>query len=126
MISARDIMKKRPSVVKTDDLIQSACRVLIKNRISGAPVIDKAGRLVGFISEKDIIKFLSQSRSANKRVEDIMKKKVKSVDEGACLDLISKIFSDRFYRCLPVTSKGKLVGVINRADIMDNLLAEHY
>ena len=59
------------------------------------------------------------------KVQDIMTKKVVSVDEDASLDIISKIFTDKPYRRIPVTCKGKLIGIINRADIMDNLLCEY-
>lgn len=126
MKRAKDVMDKKPNTIKDSDSVQAACKVLIRRKISGAPVIDKNGKLIGFISEKDIIKFLSRSKPANKKVSLIMKKRVKSVDENTSLDLISKIFSEKLYRLLPVTAGTMLVGVINRSKIMDNLLSEHY
>jgi len=126
MKRAKDVMDKKPDIIKDNDSVQAACKVLIRRKISGGPVVNSNGKLVGFISEKDIIKFLSRSRPANKKISLIMKKRVKSVDENTSLDLISKIFSEKPYRLLPVTAGARLVGVINRANIMDSLLSEHY
>ncbi len=123
---AKDIMRKRFKVVRATDTLQTACKVLIRNKISGVPVVNRSGILVGFISEKDVIKSLSHSRPAKKKVADIMSKRTISVDENSSLDLISKIFSEKQYRHIPVTVSGKIIGIVNRADIMDNLLGEHY
>ena len=126
MSSAKDVMKKKFKVLHASDSMQQACSVIIKGKISGAPVIAKKGKLIGFLSEKDIIKYLSKSKVAKCKVSDIMIKKVKSVDIGESLSKIAKIFTEKPYRRIPVTSEGKVVGIINRADIMDSLLSEHY
>lgn len=126
MKCAKDVMVKEIKVIRVSDSVQTACKILIKNKISGTPVVDKSKRLVGFVSEKDIIKFLSRPKSAKKKIKDIMTKRVTSVDENASLNFICKIFSEKAYRRLPVTAKGKLIGIINRANIMDSLLSEHY
>ena len=126
MRSAKDVMVRKFKVIKSADSIQKACAMLIRNKISGAPVVDKAGKLVGFISEKDIIRLLSHSQSTKKSVSDIMVTKIKSVKESSSIELISRIFSQTPFRRIPVTSDGKLVGIVNRADVMDKLLHEYY
>jgi len=126
MGTAFDIMKKKVKVVKLNDPIQTACKVLTKNKISGTAVVDSANRLVGFISEKDIIKLLSDSTATKRRVKDVMRKRVVSVKGAASLGAICKIFTEKSFRRIPVTEGGKLIGIIDRSDIMDNLLTEHY
>lgn len=126
MSSAKDVMKKKFKVLYASDSMQQACSVIIKGKISGAPVIAKNGKLIGFLSEKDIIKYLSKSKVAKCKVSDIMVKRVKFVDIGESLSKIAKVFTLKPYRRLPVTSDGKLVGIINRVDVMDTLLSEHY
>ena len=126
MSSAKDVMKKKFKVLYASDSMQQACSVIIKGKISGAPVIAKNGKLIGFLSEKDIIKYLSKSKVAKCKVSDIMVKRVKFVDIGESLSKIAKVFTLKSYRRLPVTSDGKLVGIINRVDVMDTLLSEHY
>ena len=126
MSSAKDVMKKKFKVLHASDSMQQACSIIIKGKISGAPVIEKKGKLIGFLSEKDIIKYLSRSKIGKCKVSDIMVKRVKFVDIGESLSKIAKVFTLKSYRRLPVTSDGKLVGIINRVDVMDTLLSEHY
>jgi len=126
MRRAKDIMIKRVNSVKPSDSVNTVCKVLTGSKISGVPVISTDNKLVGFVSEKDIITLLSRSSSSQKKVSDIMTKKVISVDENASLDLISGLFGEKAFRRIPVTSKGKLVGILNRSDVMDKLLGEHY
>ena len=126
MKHAGDIMIKKFKVIKASDSIQAACRIITRNKISGAPVVDKLNNLVGFISEKDIIKVLGRSGSIKKKTSQIMTKKVISVDLKVALYRLTRIFSTRPIKRIPVTKRGKVVGVIDRADVMDNLLSEHY
>jgi len=126
MQHAKDVMKAKVQLVKTDDDIAKACKVLTRSKISGTAVVSNSNKLSGFVSEKDIIAYLSRSKADNKRVKDIMTKKVVSVKESDSIELISKIFSSKPYRRIPVTKSGLVVGMIDRADIMDNLLSEHY
>lgn len=123
---ARNIMKKKFNVIRSHDTLQKACRVLIKNKISGVPVVNGQGQLVGFVSEKDIIRGLSSSGPKSRKVKDIMIKKVTSVKEDSSLELISKIFIDNPYGHIPVIAEGKAIGMISRSDVMDNLLCEYY
>jgi len=126
MRRAKDIMIKKVNSVKPSDSVNTVCKVLTGNKISGVPVISTDNKLVGFVSEKDIIALLSRSSSSQKKVSEIMTRKVISVDENASLDLISGIFGESPFRRIPVTSKGRLIGILNRSDVMDKLLGEHY
>ncbi|WP_455240856.1 CBS domain-containing protein [Methanothermobacter tenebrarum] len=58
MIKVEDAMQKNVITIKNDMKIEEAARILRENKISGAPVIDKKNRLVGMLSEGDIIRLL--------------------------------------------------------------------
>jgi CBS domain-containing protein len=54
-IRARDIMTREVLVVKAEDKVEKAARILLENKISGIPVVDEEDRVIGIISEKDLI-----------------------------------------------------------------------
>jgi len=126
MQCAKDVMKKKVDLVSYDDEIAKACKVLTRCKISGTAVVDGSDNLCGFISEKDIISHLSRKKQGNKKIKDIMTKKVVSVELDDSMELISKIFSQKPYRRIPVTDSGEVVGMVDRADVMDNLFGNFY
>jgi CBS domain-containing protein len=126
MLKARDIMKKDFKEISEDTDVQKICKILIKNNVSGLPVVNKAKKLVGFVSEKNIITTVSKYGFPKKRAKDVMTKKVISVKEDAPVEQISKIFTERPFRFIPVTRKGTVVGLISRKQVINRLLGQYY
>ncbi len=91
--------------------------VLIKKKISGAPVVNNNNDLVGIISEGDCIKQISQSRYYNQPLEDVkveehMVKEVETIDgEMNVFDAADKFLSSKRRR-FPIVKDGKLVGLL--------------
>ena len=126
MPTARDVMVKKVVAINDSNTVVELGRILIKNKMSGLPVVDKGKKLVGFVSERDIIASLSISNLRKKKVKDIMNKKVTAVDKNTTMEEISKIFSEKPIRCLPVLDGGKLTGVVLRKAVINRLLGYYY
>jgi predicted transcriptional regulator len=126
MARVRDFMQKVTLVIKKDTSIECACKMLIEKRLSGMPVEDNKGNLVGFLSERDIINAISKGRPLNVKVENIMTKKVFSIEEGTSIEELSKVFMAKPYRYIPVLKNKKVVGIISRKDMVDKMLGHYY
>ena len=126
MLKAKDIMNKSFGTVSENTDVQRVCNILIKNRVSGLPVVNASKRLLGFVSERDIITSVSKFGFPKKKAKDIMRRKVVSVREDALVEQISKIFTERPFRYIPVTRKGTVVGIISRKQVLNRLLGQYY
>lgn len=126
MSKVKDIMHKKILVIKDDTSIECACKMLMEQDISGMPVSDSKNNLIGFLSERDIIKAISNGKSLKVEVKDIMVKNVFSVDEDFSTEELSKIFMEKPYRCIPVVKDKKVVGIITRKDVVSKLLGQYY
>ncbi len=115
----------RELVTLTPDMeINRAMHFLIDNRISGAPVLDETGNLVGMLSQKDCLKaalHASYYREWGDTVADYMSSQVETLD--AELDLVeaAEAFLASSFRRFPVMSEGRLVGQISRSDLLKAL-----
>jgi CBS domain-containing protein len=109
---AKDIMTRDIITVNPTMSIKALAMTLIKNQISGAPVADKDGKIVGVVSEADIV------AKKGKDVKAIMSKKVISVSENTSVEEIAKLMTTHAIKRLPVMNAGKLMGIVSRADIV--------
>lgn len=123
---AKDIMEKKTASVRHDATLKEVSELLIKNRLSGIPVVNNKGSLIGFISERDIIEAISQGNFENKKTKDIMTKNVISINEDTSIEEVSRIFSKYPYRYIPVCKNKNIVGVISRKDVIEKLLGQYY
>jgi predicted transcriptional regulator len=103
--------------------IKEAIDIILKHRISGAPVIDHQRNLVGMLSESDCIKTIidgpyNNHPTAGGTVADFMSTKVVTVDVSKTILDIAYEFTNSPYRRFPVVDKGRLVGQISRSDIL--------
>ena len=115
----------RDLVTLTPDMeINRAMHLLIDKHISGAPVLDEAGNLVGMLSQKDCLKaalHASYYREWGDTVADYMSGNAQTLD--AELDLVeaAEAFLASSFRRFPVMSEGRLVGQISRSDLLKAL-----
>ena len=118
-----DIMTRRLIVFNPDQSIHEVMKTFIKYRISGGPVVSKAGELVGIISEADCMKEISESRYFNmpildKSVGHFMTQKVDTIESSMNVFDAAAKFSKSSRRRYPVLEKGSLVGQVSRKDIV--------
>ena len=120
-VIAKDIMVTRLITLTPDMDVYEAIDLMLKHRISGAPVVDDEGRLVGIFSEKDSMGVLIEAAVNNlptANVASFMRTDVKSVDDQIDLLSLANIFRNSSYRRLPVVRDGKLIGQISRRDLL--------
>lgn len=106
-----------------DTDIRQAMDILIKKKISGAPVLDANKQLVGMLSEVDCLKTLlegpyNKEPSQKGTVADFMSTQVKTISANKNILDAAYEFVHAGYKRLPVIEKGKLVGQISRSDIL--------
>lgn len=106
-----------------DQSIQDAIDIIIDKRISGAPVLDGTGKLVGMLSEKDCLKIIVDQAYHNlptesKKVSDYMTADVKTVSPDSDVVSAANQFLHSPIRRMPVVDNGVLKGQISRRDIL--------
>lgn len=119
---ARDIMSTEIISVKKGTFMEDALKVLINSKITGLPVVDEEGKMVGVFSDYDVI---AQISATNEPKPELFKQpikytsKIKSIKETAPLSEVIDLIVNGRYRRLPVLNRdGKLVGIITRRDLM--------
>lgn len=117
-----DLITFRPDVD-----IHKAIKDIIKHRISGAPVVDGNGRLIGMLSESDCIKTIVDSPynnlpGGNGTVGDFMSSNVVTVSPDKTIVSLAYEFTNTPYRRFPVVEKDRLIGQISRSDVLRAIL----
>ena len=144
---AKDVMQSPVITVSPADTLRQAAAVLAANRISGAPVVDSQGVLVGIITEHDLIRKSQELRVALTRdpfgwvsphtpteeiatftrglctvgevpVEQAMTRRVITVDETDSVESVAKLMMNRKVNRVPVMRGAQLVGIITRANLV--------
>ncbi len=117
--AVKNYIKKQTITIPAIATIQEASRILVENKIHGAPVKDK-NAIVGIVTLTDIGKTLADGKTSLK-IKDIMTKKIISVDAELPLYEVVKVFSKEKVGRLLVRSNGDIVGLISKTDILDKL-----
>lgn len=92
--------------------VRELSALLRERRITGAPVVDEAGRVVGVVSEFDLLSRPGATAG------DLMSRTVISVGPEADLDEVRRLFVDARIRRVPVLAAGRLVGIVSRGDLL--------
>lgn len=109
---AKDIMTKDIITVTPTMTVKRLAMTLIKNQISGAPVVGKDGKIIGIVSEADIV------AKKGKDVRALMSKKVISVAEDAPVEEIARLMTAHNIKRVPVMRQDEVLGIVSRADIV--------
>jgi CBS-domain-containing membrane protein len=147
MLTAKQIMTAKIITVELEMEVSELATLFWENRIGGAPVVDESGKLLGIVTESDLIDqskkvhiptimtildsmiFLENPAKLDKeikkmtgtKVKDIYSSKVVTVNEDTPMSELATIMADRRLHTLPVVDGEKIVGVIGKADIIRNL-----
>jgi len=122
-VLVKDIMTTNLVLFTVEQSIHEVMNSFIKNKISGGPVVDDRGKLIGVISEADCMKEVSDSRYFNmpildKSVGHFMTKEVETLPASMTLFDAASRFHETSRRRFPVLDSNKLVGQISRKDIV--------
>ena len=144
MLTAQNIMTSEVITVKENATVRELAALLLTNNISGAPVVDDAGKVIGVVTEGDLIfqnkkvhlptafaildafVFLERpekmelelKKIAGSKVGDICSRKLISVGPETELEELATLMAEKKIHTLPVMSEGRLVGVIGKSDII--------
>ena len=119
---ARDIMTSKVCTVRPEASALEAAQLLDKWRISGLPVVNEENKIIGIITEADII---SKVDREGLRVSDIMSHEIIAVSEETAVGEIAMLLTERKIKRVPVVSDGKVVGIVSRADIVHAVAEGH-
>ena len=123
MLKAKDIMTQSVFYVKSNAPVHKAMEMLVEHNISGIPVVKDDISLVGIISEKDILKsYADLSDLINRPVSDFMTQPAIFFEENESILDVCQCLASYDFRRVPVTSSGKLTGIISRRDIIKRML----
>ncbi len=119
---AQDIMTRKVYTIHPEASAQEVAQLLAEKRISGVPVVNQDNKIIGIVTEADII---SKVNREGLRVADIMSREIISVDEQTPVADIAALLSERKIKRVPVVSNGCLVGIVSRADIVRAVAQGH-
>jgi len=123
MLKAKDIMSTNITTIHPDETIYDAVNLLYNKRISGLPVVDNDGKLVGIITENDVLNLVFSGSARTTKVSDIMTRNVLTFTPDTDVDKISLAISEKRYRRVVIVDENnKVVGIVSRHDIIRIIL----
>ena len=150
-MKVRDIMTKEVIAVQADTSVNEVARLMGQHDISGVPVVDDEQHVIGIITELDLIvrntrmemtpfiQVLDLGRiplewpgHARERMrhmlgthaEDVMTREVRTIGPDAEVEKLAELMVNQRVNPVPVVEKGRLVGIVSRADLIDMMAAE--
>lgn len=130
-MKVKDIMTKNVISIRDDLSIKDAVIILRKNKISGVPVLDRSGDVVGVFSESNIldklpdileeadkIPMVDVQELTSPSVSTVMGKPPIFVSSDEDIKNVAKIFLEKYIHRVPVVDNGRLVGIVSLGDIL--------
>lgn len=150
MLRAKDVMTKDVIIVPEGMTVDELGRLFIEKKISGAPVADAKGAIIGIVTENDLIRKntrlhiptvlrifdaiipLGRSESVEDEIRkmsaatvgEICTKEVLSVSPDTSIQDVSSVMFEKGVHLLPVLEAGKIVGIIGKIDIIRGMTGE--
>ncbi len=126
-LTVREIMTTQLIRLSPEQEINSAMRILLDSTISGAPVVNSVGMLVGVLSKKDCLQAALAAHYHHVwggLVKDYMSVDVQTLDPD--LDIVSaaRVFIESDYRRFPVFENNQLIGQVSRRDLLEALTSQ--
>jgi CBS domain-containing protein len=145
-MQARDVMSTPVISVTEDASVADVARLLLRHGISGVPVLGADGRLLGIVSEGDLVRRVESgterepswwlrlfgdteervrdyAKTHGRRVTDVMTREVTTVREDASLAEIAALLERHRIKRVPVVRGNEVVGIVSRANLLQGLAA---
>ena len=119
---ASDIMTRKVYTIHPEASAQEAAQLLSQHRISGLPVVNTDHKIIGMVTEADII---SKVHREGLLVSDIMSHEVISIGEDTPVGEIAMLLTERKIKRVPVVQGDKLIGIVSRGDIVHAVAEGH-
>ena len=124
---AKDIMNKIVTAAKRKTIGRDLAIKLLSGMYSGLPVVDDKGKVVGVVSEFDLLKAIRVGKALEQvKAEDIMSKNPICVSENTAVDEIIDLMMKHNIIRVPVVRNDNLVGVISRCDILSSIVEPEF
>ncbi len=143
-MQVRDVMTRNVISVKAEEPILTAARLMLQNRISGLPVLDASGALVGVVTDGDFLRrseigttrqrpkwlefVIGPGRMADeyvhasgRKVAEVMTPEPYTIGEDDSLEAVVELMEQHRIKRLPVLRDGRMVGIVSRANLMHAL-----
>ncbi len=143
-MKAADMMTSPVVTIGPEATVRDAAWTMLTNRISAVPVLDGRGRLVGILSEGDLLRRAETGtqrrrswwgmfgvgseelaaefvKSHGRKVADVMSRNVITADEDASAPEIARLMETHGIKRVPIVADGKVVGIVSRADFLTAL-----
>jgi CBS domain-containing protein len=119
----RDVMRKQVLTAHEETLVSEAAVHMVVSRLSGFPITDDADRLIGLVTELDVIRAILQGKDLKETtVGEIMTRELITVEPDDTLDLVMQILeSERIIR-VPVVADGGLIRIVSRGDAIHHVV----
>jgi CBS-domain-containing membrane protein len=149
-MQVKDVMSRNVISVPANETILKAVQLMLENRISGLPVTDARGNLVGIVTEGDFLRrreigtqrrrprwlefligpgplALEYVRASGTRVDEVMTPNPYTITEGQSLETVVELMQRHNIKRIPVLREGQIVGIVSRANLMQALASlAHY
>ena len=122
---AADIMTTNVITVKKDMVLTDVIALLLRWHISAMPVVDNDDKMVGIVSEIDLVNLTFDGNAGDTTVEEVMVTDIVSFSPDTQLADLVQSFSKRHLRRVPIIDKGKVVGIVSRRDILREMLRRY-
>ena len=122
---AADIMTTNVITAKKDLLLTDVISLLLRWHISALPVVNDENKMIGIVSEIDLVNLTFDGNAADTTVEEVMVTDIVSFNPDAELADLVQTFSKKHLRRVPIIDKGKIVGIVSRRDILREMLRRY-
>lgn len=122
-IKASDCMTTRVLTIREEAPLLEALKLIVESAISGLPVVNAAGELVGIISEHDIMNFALSGTAQDTSVKEAMTRQVIAFEPETELEIIVNACVQHRIRRVPIVKGRKVVGIVSRRDVLRELHA---
>ena len=117
-MNVQEIMTSRPVSVGPDEPVSAAARLLSRCNLGAVPVCDAQGRVRGMVTDRDIaMRCVAMGNSPGMKVSEIMSRNIATIEAGESVESAAALMARRQIRRLPVTEKGRLVGMLTLCDL---------
>jgi len=116
--TAREIMTSTVITASEDMLVTDIIKLLLRWHISGLPIVDDKGKLVGIITEHDVVNFALSGYAADTRASEVMTQNLVTYSPDTLVVEVINYFAAHRIRRVPVVENGEVVGIISRRDIV--------
>jgi CBS domain-containing protein len=126
IMRAKDVMSNGVMSLASDATVMEAARLLVNCRVSAMPVVDDEGRMVGIVSEADLLRCVADGGEPTNgapglcscKVADVMTRDVVTAGEDMPVAALARLMTERRVKRLPILREGVVVGIVSRIDLL--------